>query len=97
MCVQKVGKTARAVFLRSPVKMPEFRRLSGKMVAEAFHCTDYESENEADTATLSNVTIQSADEKVIITARCRVSVVRNVQRDTLKTEAVIGKTNNEEN
>lgn len=31
------------------VKMPEFRELSGKMVEEAFHCTDYESEHVVDT------------------------------------------------
>lgn len=37
------------------------------MVAEAFHCTDYESEHVADTAIFSNLTFQSADEKVIIT------------------------------
>lgn len=37
------------------------------MVAEAFHCADYESEHVADTAIFSNLTIQSADEKVIIT------------------------------
>lgn len=43
-----------------------FRRLCGKMVAEAFHCTDYESEHVADTAIFPNLTVQSADEKVII-------------------------------
>lgn len=31
------------------VKMPAFRELSGKMVEEAFHCTDYESEHVVDT------------------------------------------------
>lgn len=33
------------------------------MVAEAFHCADYESEHVADTAIFSNLTIQSAHEK----------------------------------
>lgn len=33
------------------------------MVAEAFYCTDYESEHVADTAIFSNLTIQSEDEK----------------------------------
>lgn len=37
------------------------------MVAEAFHCTDYESEHVTDTAIFSNLTIQSVVEKVIIT------------------------------
>lgn len=37
------------------------------MVAEAFHCTDYESEHVVDTAIFSKLTIQSADEKVITT------------------------------
>ena len=55
------------VLLRFHVKLLVFRRLSGKMVAEAFHCTDYESDHVADTALFSNFTIQSADEKVIIT------------------------------
>jgi len=49
------------------VKMPELKRLSGKMVAEAFPCTDYESEHVVDTAILCGLTIQSAEEKVIIT------------------------------
>ena len=43
------------------------------MVAEAFHSADYESEHVADTAIFSNLTIQSADEKVIIT----VHIVQN--------------------
>ncbi len=37
------------------------------MVAESFHCADYESEHVADTAIFSNLTIQCANEKVIIT------------------------------
>lgn len=31
------------------------------MVAEAYHCTDYESERVADTAIFSNLAIQSVD------------------------------------
>ena len=77
------------------VRMLVFRRLSGKMVAEAFHCTNYESGRVADTAIFSNLTIQSADEKVIITmhtvqkARQIVGYVKGQIPDGKTSEAIM--------
>lgn len=47
-------------------KMWVLRGLRSKMVAEAFHSTDYESEHVADTAIFPTSLSQSPEEKVII-------------------------------
>lgn len=61
------------------------------MVAEAFHCADYESEHVADTAIFSDLTIQSADEKSHYYHAYSIKKAGQTE-DTLKAKSIMEKT-----